>query len=146
MFGERRSAHILLTVVCLGATMAVGGCGNKMELAPVSGKVTVGDKPLMVGMVRYVADPSQGNQAKVTPSGMVGADGSYELATNGKPGAPAGWYRVVVITKVPGMAPSAEGKEEPSVDAKYAKQDTTPLSIEVKPGAPAHAYDLRLEP
>src|SRR5687767_13348261 len=73
----------------------VAGCDGG-GLPPVKGKVTVDGAALTSGSVRFVPDTTKGNKATTEPAGEIGSDGTYTLHTNGKPGAPAGWYKVTV--------------------------------------------------
>jgi len=130
----------------------VGGCGGGKEqvpLVPVSGVVKNGGAPMPMGTVEFHPDTGKGNNFKGTPRGMIKSDGTYTLNTDGRDGAPVGWYKVTVSGQ--GMPdPSKMGGEggkaptPPVVNAMYTKPDTTKFSIEVKDGAPAGTYDLSL--
>jgi hypothetical protein len=110
----------------------------------VEGTVTVGKDKLKTGSVAFKPDAQKGNKSKHEPIGTINPDGTYSLTTLGKPGAPPGWYKVVV---------HAGEKENPKdeysplrslINTKYNYVESTDLSIEVKDGAPAGAYDLKL--
>lgn len=126
------------------------GCGGGADLVPVSGKVKSGTELLNTGTVTLSPDKSKGNTSDKTPIGAIGEDGTYTLATGGKPGAPAGWYKVTVVAE----APRAKGKSDASeyavpvylVADDYMDPDRTPLAVEVKPGAPEGHYNLELAP
>jgi hypothetical protein len=122
-----------------------------MKLLPVAGKVTVDGKRWTIGDVGFFPDGARGNTNHQAPVGVIDRDGTYRLFTAGKPGAPLGWYRVVVwATDDPAAAGNpwgADGKLKPIkwlIDAKYTNQNTTDLAVEVveKPGP--EQYDLRL--
>jgi hypothetical protein len=133
-----------LSVACCLAVF-LAGCGDNLKTIPVSGKVTVRGKPLPLGSVSYVPDAAKGNEARVTPSGALDADGNYHLTSKGKPGAPPGWYKVVVRTMVAGMDP-AESAKAPKINSSYGSPATTPLSLEVAPNTASENYDLKLMP
>ncbi|MCI0458729.1 MAG: hypothetical protein L0Z62_17360, partial [Gemmataceae bacterium] len=74
-------------------------------------------------------------------SGEIGADGSYQLYTDGKPGAPPGKYKVTVIS----MTEADSAKPELSksnVGPQFNDPKLTPLSREVS--ASSKDYDLKV--
>jgi hypothetical protein len=120
--------------------LALSGCGGEGlgTLYPVSGKATLDGEPLKDAQISFMADTAKGNKAPASPFGKC-KEGSYTLTTKESAGAPAGWYKVVVTTKYPG------GPENPvTIPKDYTDPAKTDLSVEVKPGAPAGAYDLKL--
>jgi hypothetical protein len=129
--------RILLISTLVLVLMAVG-CSSPRQ--SVSGKVTVDDKPLTTGGVTFVPDKEKGNSSTEQPSALISESGTYELYTDKKSGAPAGWYKVVVVAKE--KVDSSKPKEAKSlIDEKYGSAETTDLSIEVKSGG---KYDLSL--
>ena len=116
---------------------------------PVAGKVSWQKKVLPSGIVTFVPDASKGNTSKENAIGMIGADGSYSLKTNGRDGAPLGWYKVGVDPRGMPIDVPPVGQplpKAPAINAKYQKPDTSGISIEVtesaaKPGA----YDIELK-
>jgi len=137
--------------------LAVGGCAKSEPLFPVSGKATLKNAPLTAGMVTFVPDDAKGNKTKSNPSGKIGSDGTYTLTTEGKSGAPLGWYKVTVITDTPGMggpmtvdptpgkpAPLGGTSAGPPIDPKYKDSAKTPLTIEVVAAPAAGAYDVKI--
>jgi hypothetical protein len=131
------------SILCACGLLAWAGCGG-LKLVPVSGKVTLGDKPLSGAAVSFVPDASKGNNARLSCMGRIGADGRYELTSNGVTrsetgkGAPPGWYKVTLVTTLPG-AP------EITVNPNYLDADKTPLSIEVVDNPEPGRYDFKLE-
>jgi len=141
----------------LGGFLLLGGigCGKSEPLFPVSGKVMLKDAPLTAGIVTFVPDDSKGNKSKSSPTGTIGSDGSYTLKTDGRAGAPAGHYKVIVNTETPGMGgPMQVDPNKPALvnpqggggvklDPKYKDSTKTPLAKEVvTSGAAAGHYDL----
>ena len=130
---------VRLTIVVGILTLALCGCNSDGlgTLYPVSGKVTLDDKPLEDAQISFMADTEKGNKAPASPFGKC-KDGSYSLTTKDKSGAPAGWYKVVITTKYPG------GPEKPvEIPDKYTDAGKTDLSVEVKSGG--GDYDLKLK-
>ena len=114
------------------------GCGSDPlgTLYPVTGKVTLDDEPLKDAQISFVADKDKGNNAPVSPFGKC-KDGSYTLTSQDKPGAPAGTYKVVVMTQYPG------GPDNPTaIPQKYTDAGKTDLRVEVKPSG--GDYNLKL--
>jgi hypothetical protein len=137
-----------------GAMSLVPGCGSSRDdvLVPVSGKVKVEGKPLTTGWVTYYPDETQGNKSMRLPHGEIKADGSYELFTNGKQGAPRGSYKVVVSAvkeplpvKPRRNTSGAPTKPKWLIAEKYTRPETTELAREVVAGAAPGRYDLELQ-
>jgi hypothetical protein len=125
----------MVLVAVLGA-----GCGKPAEsLAPVAGKVTVGNEKVTSGQVTLI--PQDGKQHTDPSAGNI-ENGEYTIFTGGKEGAPFGKYKVTV--NIP-MMPS--GTNKPPImpfDRKFADAQKTPLTIEVVSSPNAGAYDLKL--
>jgi hypothetical protein len=143
----------LLGTVALGMT----GCQKGETLYPVKGKVVLDNEPLKAGLVTYVPDGAKDTKAK-SPTGQIQSDGTYSLMTDGRSGAPAGKYKVMIATTTPGMggpvevdpkkppqlAPLNPQGQGPEINEKYKSASTTDLTKEVSPTASAGAYDLQL--
>ena len=86
----------------------------------------------------FMADAEKGNKTAATPVGKV-QDGSYSITTKGKPGAPAGWYKVMVMTQYPGGP-----KNSTVLPKRYSDPGRSHVSVEVVPSPPPDAYDLKL--
>jgi hypothetical protein len=122
--------------------LPLAGCGG-LRLVPVAGKVTLDGKPMKGGSVSFNPDSSKGNDARVMCVGRIDSEGRYELTTTGVKGsetgkgAPLGWYRVTLITTLPGqpVIPVAD---------RYLDFDKTPLSVEVIADPAPDRYDLKL--
>jgi hypothetical protein len=89
-----------LTILCLNVVAAVAGCNRSpYELAPVSGRVTINDKPLFQGSVVFspVAKGEEANAGKAA-TGRLQEDGTYRLTTYNKfDGAIVGEHWVTII-------------------------------------------------
>jgi hypothetical protein len=139
----------------LGAALLLGaavGCQNATEnFLPVAGKVTLEGKPLQVGTVSFRADTSKGNKTMHVPNAEIDSQGNYELVTQGKKGAPPGWYKVVVFANAHDLValsapPTTARPAAPKwmMHVKYTDPSTTPLAIEVVATPSAGAYDLNV--
>jgi hypothetical protein len=73
--------------------------------------------------------------------GKIGEDGTYEIFTGGKSGAPLGKYKVLVTTVT---VPTDKGKGGPTFDKKYTDAAKSKLGFEVVASAEAGRYDLQL--
>jgi hypothetical protein len=128
------------------------GCGAPVEkLIRVIGKVTVDGKPWTIGDVGYFPDASRGNTIGRASIGVIGSDGTYEIHTAGKRGAPLGWYKVVVwATKDPAAAGNPWGPDGKRrsiqwlIDPQFTSEESTPLTKEVIEQPSAGHYDLPL--
>ena len=117
------------------------GCGSD-TLYPVEGSVTFNGQPARGATVVFFPEGDDSLTA-VVPSGGVGDDGTFTISTNGKPGAPAGKYRVVVHIPAPagpkaadppgvmGDDPERKGDAK-NVPGPFSDRATTPLRAEVK--------------
>ncbi|HEX3149225.1 MAG TPA: hypothetical protein VHR66_14220 [Gemmataceae bacterium] len=123
--------------------LSPSGCDSGSgSLHKVSGKVTVDGAPLTTGTVRFVPDKDKGNKATTEPTGQIGTDGTYSLMTDGKSGAPAGWYKVTIsASEVPESSKPFSGKS--LVAAKFNDPAASGLAVEVVSSPKAGAYDLQ---
>jgi hypothetical protein len=139
-----------LCLASLAALVAAGcGSGGVGNTAPVSGSVTLDGQPLSAGLVSFNPDSSKGNSSQFVPVAQVDSDGRYTLTTEGKEGAPPGWYKATVTPGMPRMDPGADPSKTPmpkmiTLNPKYGDAAKTPFSIEVIANAPAGHYDLKL--
>jgi len=134
--------------VAAGLGAAASGCGSGEDrLVPVEGVVTLDGKPLTVGGVAFKPDATKGNKTQHQPVGELDENGRYTLTTTNRPGAPPGWYKVLVFSSEQ-MKDSLRGgaPTDPKwvTDRKYTAEATTPLSVEVVEGAKDRAYDLKV--
>lgn len=148
--------HLLLPVA--GAALILTGCGPAaVKLYPVVGRVVVENQPVPSGSIQLRADPSRGNTSHEVPVGTILPDGRFELTTGERKGAPAGWWKVVVVAdnfRVFDPPPSPvwpkfpEGWEPPKplVHARYLSAGTTDVSVEVVAEPDEDAYLLKLNP
>ena len=114
-------------------------------LVEVTGRVTVGSKPLDRGMIHFAPEKTRGATHLPYSSGEIRPDGRFTLSTNGQPGAPLGWYKVIVIaTETPIPENPTNWTPDWLVDTKYTQRGTTDLEVEVIKSPPADAYDLVL--
>ncbi len=109
---------------------------------PVKGKVTVDGEPLKQGSIVFRPDADKGNTLALEPAAQIADDGTYELNTRGKPGAPPGAYRVTVMAQVPLDPKNPYSRGKLLVPQEYTAKDTTPLRIEVVDHPAPGAYDL----
>ncbi len=149
-----RGFRSLTRVLVLGFLLFLLGCsggGGSDTLHPVKGRVLLDKKPITVkegqtALVEYHPDKDGGSSVPVTPRATVNADGSYELTTDGKPGAPAGKYLVTVVYQA---GPKAGAKDadlyavpKSLINPNFNNVGGTFLKREVKANAPSGEYDL----
>ena len=136
----------LQSLVCLCIALALAGCkkSGPGKLYPVSGKVTLGGKPMTSGFVGLAAEASTGQGAPFMATGTIGSDGKYEIQTDGKPGAPLGKYKVTINPGMPATKEEAATMGKLPFDASYTNPAKTPLAVEVVESPKPGAYDLKL--
>jgi hypothetical protein len=137
--------RVVVALGCCGLVILMG-CNSdpRGRLYPVKGKITLPDGKLLPagGRVVFVYIQDDPNAPGLANSeGKIGEDGSYTLATNGKPGAPRGKYRV-------GLAAGQRGNKAWSVVPRkyFIKSNASPLEVEVEANKPEGGYDFQLKP
>src|SRR5262249_5933552 len=140
------SARLWVRCAILAALVGVVGCGVKR--IPTRGTVTLDGQPMPEGVLKFIPDPSKGNNLRLSCSGPI-SNGRWNLVTSGMEradtgtGAPVGWFKVIYThpnegSKAPGESPA------PKVPAKYCREETTPLSLELTDPPPADGYTITL--
>ena len=114
------------------------GCGKTPEkLYPVVGTVTVDGKPLDGGTVQFeMLEQGEASGKVYTSSSEISEDGSYELSTFDKPGAPAGEHRVWVTPYFAAMPDKlgVNNQRRSPIPKKYMLPTTTDLTYTVSEG------------
>jgi hypothetical protein len=119
----------------------------------VSGKISFMNEPVVAKntIILLKPDAARGNNSPFEPTGTVDETGTYTLRTDGKLGAPPGWYKVVVVARDDAAVvhpTKAKQNHRPVskslVPAKYGQEKTTDLVIEVVENPTPGAYDLKL--
>jgi hypothetical protein len=113
------------------------GCGSDFKTVPVSGQVTLDDKPVVGAGVLYVP-----KAAGPTARALTDQYGRYTLMTGKLAGTAPGDYRVAVMrNEVSGVGVDAEGLETAPGKASvvkftlpqvYADPNTSPLEIKIE--------------
>jgi hypothetical protein len=113
--------------------LALAGCQSSVQLAPVYGKASLGQKPLARVMIQLVPDASKGTHGPAG-TGETNEYGSFQITTppHGE-GAVPGHYKVTVT--------SLGGEYVPP---SYADPRTTPLRVDIPAGGLKN-WDLKLE-
>jgi hypothetical protein len=123
------------------AVATLAGCGGGSgSLLPVEGKITSDNNPLTRGSLAFHPDAAKSNASKKTAAADIAENGSYKLFTDGKPGAPAGWYKVTVVSTSEPDNTKPEAVKS-FVAPRFADPKLTDLFVEVKPGG---SYDLKV--
>jgi hypothetical protein len=128
-FYDGPSRRVSLVALLPALTMLVGCGESRIEVVPVSGRVTfAGQPPAGAQIVLHPANTS--NPSDVAPSGRVGNDGSFTItAYEQGDGAPPGeyvatiqWYKIDPKEGIPG--PNV-------IPEEYAKAATSPIKVTV---------------
>ena len=129
-----------LLLLCL----ALSGCDSAGKVLPVQGKVLLDGTPLSTGSLVFKPDATKGNNSTLQPASDISTDGTYNLFTREKPGAPAGWYKVGVVAEGPASATDPYAPRKSLVAQKYNDPETSGLAVEVVENPAPGAYDLKL--
>jgi hypothetical protein len=138
----------------LSLTFLPLGCGDAsgVKTVPVTGQIIVDGQPLNArnATVVFKPDQSKGNRTPYEPYGTVDQNGKYTLfVAADKQGAPAGWYKVIVVAFEAPAAdlrrPGAPAKHNRLLaNRKYGDPKTSTLVVEVVQKPKPDAYDLIL--
>ncbi|WP_425395293.1 hypothetical protein [Aeoliella sp.] len=125
-----------LAIATAFATLGLSvGCNESATIAPFTGTVTYNGKPLEFGSVTF--QPAAGGaiaRAQIQP------DGTFELTTDGRTGAPIGMNNVRVTcfaNQKPGAAQAGDGEAslgKALIPERYSRFSSSGLTIEVKAG------------
>lgn len=126
--------RLIVATLAVSSVVVCGCNGGGEALVQVTGSVTVGGKPAEgASILFHPEDPGA-----VTASGVVNADGTFNLVSSMKEGVAAGRYKVTITWPDPTQQPTKEqimmGTAEPGPDllkGKYATRDKTTLIAEV---------------
>jgi hypothetical protein len=92
----RKSVFVALFAALLSTGI---GCGNSSGIYPVSGKVLYRGQPAVGATVTFVRKGAANGMQDHVPQGVVGADGTFSLASPLGRGAAPGEYAVLVEWK-----------------------------------------------
>ena len=134
-------------VVCGFALLAatLTGCGAG-DLATLEGVVTLDGAPVPAGSISFV--PTAGGAQAYA---MSDDSGSYEAYTGREAGLQPGQYKVTVVARQrPKVNQTEAGGPAPAGQALtprwYASLDSTPISVDVKPGSNEVNLELTSQP
>jgi len=121
-----------LTGLVVAACAGLAGCGKSdslpvLQVYDVRGKVLLADgKPLSGGQIYFVPK----GDLPLTPSGVIGPDGTFSLVTGGSGnGAPPGEYKV----RIESRQFQADGKvRKPQFPVRYNDEDSSGVLITVR--------------
>jgi hypothetical protein len=144
-FASERRLMGLAFVTCI-AILGTGCRPAGEPLLPVSGRITLDGRPLPRGSVTLRSEPTGATWHQ--PTGTIDKPGEYVVYTNGRPGAPAGSYRVTVFATETTTA--ADGTAHPGlpkslIPLRYNQPEQSPLRLTVATKPPPNGYDLELK-
>ncbi len=126
-------AGVVIFVLALAwsVTAALFDDSPRLDLARVSGSVTLDGQPLAGGIVRFAPDHGRGGGGP-SGEGVIDATGRYEITTARQPGAAIGAHRVAVLAQ-PQLDPSQMAGSTVAVPTRYTRIETSGLVCEVAP-------------
>jgi hypothetical protein len=104
----------------------LAGCGSKVEMAPVSGTVTMNGKPVGNVLAIFHPEPEPGSIEAPTRPAMATADGQgrFELSTKVKgDGAAVGKHKVSVAAASGEIPPPGQLPHEYQVEVKPGQNE-----------------------
>ncbi len=115
-----------MAATCLLAS----GCGRRVPLVPVTGRVTLDGKPLEFGAVMVQPKAGPAAQARINP------DGTFRLGTfKAEDGAIPGPATIRVICRKDITQPGGEMVYGPSlIPERYSRFDTSGITAEIAAG------------
>lgn len=135
------SMRLLLAVSCC-AILASCGSGREagIDIAPVSGRITLDGQPLANPVVTFYPDKGP------VGVGVGDASGAFTVRTNGQDGAPIGKCKVTVVQASADTSASTDGNEAAMVDQSainpiFMVKGSTPLTVDV-PAEGLESLDL----
>ncbi len=134
---------------CAGLlTFLLVGCGDSTGTIPVTGTVTLDDKPLPDALVTF---HPEGDTAGLGGTARTDAEGKYTLTpAKGSGGLPAGDYVVVVNrflqpdgSALPPDVPPMESKARESLPSNYTSRKSSTLKAKVSKEKPTYDFALK---
>jgi len=147
--------RVLLTIlILLTATGLVSRFYRQNDfkgphLLLVRGQINLGNKPLELldddfGKIWLYPNRAKGNDFADIPAGTITEDGSFTITTRGKEGAPAGWYRVVLLANRTRDPEHPNQKRKPVIPRAFNNPEETTLEILVEEKEEGFEYDISL--
>jgi hypothetical protein len=133
-------------VLCAALAVALAGCGGgSYKTVPVSGRVTLDNKPLANAIITFVPEAATGvNDPTPSSVGITGEDGTYSLAlnTDGKTkGAVVGKHKIIIVV---GSGTSTEATRTFHKQLPQRYNRNTELTCDVPGGGRSDAnFDLK---
>jgi hypothetical protein len=126
--------------LCFLGLLTLAGCGGRIPLYPVTGKILVDGKPAPGAMVIFCPISGSDEFMRERPIGFADADGTFRLTTFVlDDGAPAGEYKVIArwAPNNPTSQNEDPGRARRPPDrlkGKYFNLEKTPLTATITKG------------
>lgn len=98
--------------------LGCSGGGPSYKLVPVTGTVTLNNKPLEGASISFLPDPT--NRDGQPANDVTGPDGNFKMMTRGRSGLVAGKYKVLISKSLVDIARAPEDFKEDPFMAKLA--------------------------
>ena len=139
-----RRLYLGLALIGFGV---LSGCSKAKQpwekVYPVTGVVQLDGKPIGGALLSFIPQDREVPDT-VRPTATSNWDGTFEVGTYSTgDGAPAGAYKVVVLRFPAVGSPQNPSPGPNDLPPKYARPDTTDLSVQVKDAATELSLDLK---
>jgi hypothetical protein len=127
-------SHSVIAILSVTVSVACGGCGRTQGLYPVFGKVLYRGQPAVGATVLFHRNGGPEPASNFIPTGVVGEDGGFRLATDVEDGAPAGPYNVLITWRDRSSHPDVVSEVSRPAPAKGSRK-AAPTALKIRPTA-----------
>ena len=137
--------YLLLILVAV----SLSGCSKPVPtFAKVEGTIRVNGKPVDKLFIRFMPNPTKGNDWPINAQSETDAEGHYSLTYfyDGKQGdgAPVGWHLVLIEDMTLANVPQGAPMPPERIPLTYANPTTSTLNEEVKPEDQVIDFDIEM--
>jgi len=124
---------IRFAAMAAAVVMGAAGCGESgPKLVPVTGTVTLNDKPLEGATITFLPDAA--NKTGRPGVDITGPSGNYKLHTDNRSGAMVGSYRVLIEKDPTAPPPGAADAADPAANDPFMKQVASDTAAAISKG------------
>jgi hypothetical protein len=143
-WGSDRVCRMFLAVSLLLPGLAGLGCGSRLPMGQVSGRVTYGGKPVTEATIEFRPERGPGAFA------ALDSDGRYVLQTKASnDGVVAGRNAVAIVPVVEFKLQNMRSPQKTTggtaivIPEQFRRTETSGLAVDVKPGSNVFDFELK---